>query len=161
MTTLVQLKSLAQQQWDAILETRIPDYAEEQTRSGRWSEEEALEKATEEFDKMLSDGVKTAKNHVHGIIDQASDETAGYLWYVEREKAGKPNVFICDLQIFEAYRRRGLASAALLALDEIVQREHGTQRIELHVFGSNHPARALYTNMDYEETNVIMAKNLA
>ena len=157
----VQLKPLSQEQWDAILETRIPDYAEEQTRSGRWSEEEALEKATEEFDKMLPDGVNTEKHHVHGIVKQDSGESVGYLWYAEREKGGKPCAFICDIKAIEAHRRRGLASAALLALEDVVQHEHGTQRIELHVFGNNHAARALYETISYEETNVLMAKDIA
>lgn len=160
MSTFVTLEPLTQQQWQSILQQRIPEYAKEQARAGRWSEEEALQEAAAEFRKLLPEGVDTAMNHVHGIIDRISGETAGYLWYVERKKAGKPNVFLCDLRIFEAYRRRGLATAALLALEEIVQKEHNARRIELHVFGNNLPARALYSSCEYEETNVLMAKEL-
>lgn len=160
MTPSIQLKPLEQQQWDNILQRRIPEYAKEQVRAGRWSEEEALAEATAEFEKLLPEGVKTARNHVHGIIDPTSQAMVGYLWYAEREKAGNPSAFICDLRVFEDYRRQGFASAALLAMEKIVLREHGTKRIELHVFGSNLPARTLYARTDYVETNVLMAKNL-
>jgi len=161
MATSIELKPLAQRQWETILQDRIPEYAEEQIKASRWSAEEALPKATEEFETLLPDGIRTATNHVLGIIDSASSETTGYLWYVEREKAGKPCIFICDLRVFKAYRRQGVASSALRALEDLVQQKHGTVRIELHVFGNNHAARALYETISYEETNVLMAKDIA
>ena len=161
MAASSRLEPLAQRQWETIQQDRIPEYAKEQIKAGRWSNEEAMAKATEEFENLLPDGVKTAKNHVYGIIDQANDGIVGYLWYVEREKAGKPCVFICDLRVFEAYRRQGVASSALRALEDLVQQKHGTVRIELHVFGNNHAARALYETISYEETNVLMAKDIA
>ena len=37
----------------------------------------------------------------------------------------------------------------------------GAEAIELHVFGHNQAAQALYEKLDYETTKIIMAKNLA
>ncbi|MBU0596079.1 GNAT family N-acetyltransferase, partial [Candidatus Bipolaricaulota bacterium] len=56
--------------------------------------------------------------------------------------------------------RRGFAKAAMRALEEHVRSEHTSERIELHVFGHNRAARDLYASAGFEETNVIMAKEL-
>ena len=160
MASSIQLRPLTEEEWGPIQQERIAHYAEEQTRAGRWSEEEASDAAAKEYARLLPDGTKTEKHHIHGIIALESDLMVGFIWYEERQKAGKPCIFICDLQVFEPNRRRGFATATLTALEELVQREHGARRIELHVFGHNRAARDLYAGVGFEETNVIMAKEL-
>ena len=67
--------------------------------------------------------------------------------------------YVCDLLIDEGYRRQGYGTQAMRAVEQEV-RALGIDRIALHVFGHNHPARALYEKVGYEETNLHMAKNL-
>jgi len=109
---------------------------------------------------MLPDGISTERHHIHTIVETASDTGVGYLWYEEREKAGRPCAFLCDIGVFPDYRRRGFALAALEALADLVAHEHSTMRLELHVFGQNGAARALYAKAGFAETNVLMAKTL-
>lgn len=49
-----------------------------------------------------------------------------------------------------AYWRRGLGTAAMQHIERAA-REAGARRIELGVFEFNHPARALYARLGYEE----------
>ena len=67
--------------------------------------------------------------------------------------------YLCELLIDAPYRRQGYGTEALRAVEPAV-RALGIERIALHVFGHNHPARALYEKVGYEETNIHMAKNL-
>jgi len=157
---MIQLEPMTASIWSSIMETRIPEYAAEQVCAGRWSEDEALEQANEEFQRLLPHGVNTGDHHIYSLVEQSTAERVGYLWYMEREKAGSPTVFLCDVRVFEPHRRLGYGAAALQAFEQLVSERHGSTRIELHVFGSNHPARALYTKLGFEETNVMMAKTL-
>jgi GNAT superfamily N-acetyltransferase len=56
-------------------------------------------------------------------------------------------------------RGRGYGRAALEALHAWA-REHGFERVGLHVFGSNEVARRLYLRTGYVETDVMMEKRL-
>ncbi|MBA3616939.1 MAG: GNAT family N-acetyltransferase [Rubrobacteraceae bacterium] len=59
--------------------------------------------------------------------------------------------------INETFRRKGYASRAL-DLVEHKAGELGARSVELHVFGHNHGAQALYEKVGYTVTNITMAK---
>ena len=57
------------------------------------------------------------------------------------------------------FRRRGYGEQAMAAIEDKV-RELGLDTIDLHVFGFNTAARALYEKMGYSVTDVNMRKRL-
>jgi ribosomal protein S18 acetylase RimI-like enzyme len=59
--------------------------------------------------------------------------------------------------VHERFRRRGYASR-ILELVEDKARELGAGKVELHVFGHNLGARALYEKLGYTATSIFMAK---
>jgi ribosomal protein S18 acetylase RimI-like enzyme len=67
--------------------------------------------------------------------------------------------FIFDLFVESEYRRRGVAERAMKLL-EVEARRMKIGRLSLHVFGSNSPARTLYTKLGYKETDINMAKEI-
>lgn len=157
---MIQLRPITEQEWEPIQQETIAQYAQEHVRSGRWSPEEAMDKARREFAGLLPQGIHTEGHAIHAIIDSASGQHVGYLWYHEREKADKQCIFLCDLRISEPFRRRGFARAALKALEDVVRQKHQARRIELHVFGHNAAARSLYASLGYVETHIMMAKEI-
>ncbi len=157
---MIRLQHTTQEEWQSIMQNEITLYAEEQIRTGNWAQDDAIDRARAQYAKMLPDGVNTKGHHIYHIVARQTDELVGFIWYEARVNASPPHVFICNLHIFEPFRRRGFAAAAMRALEEHVQREHALNRIQLHVFGQNASARSLYTSVGYQETHVIMAKEL-
>ena len=155
---MVRLVPLSQADYEAWIAQTIEEYAQEKVRAGNWSSEEALQRARDEFQQLLPNGVATPNTYLRSIEDAASGAKVGQLWLAVRDpKAGR--AFIYDFRIDEAYRRQGYGFQALRALDEFA-RELGMREIGLHVFGHNYAARALYDKAGYEVTNVNMARKL-
>ena len=81
------------------------------------------------------------------------------LWFAIQAQGHKPEAFIYDIMIYEAYRRQGYATSALKVMEAKV-RELGFYKISLHVFGHNSPAISLYEKIGYQPTNIMMTKEL-
>ena len=157
---MIHLRPTTQQEWESFLIVEIPEYARDHIRTGGWAEEDAFERATQQYAKLLPNGVETEGHHIFSIVEDETDVSVGFIWYEEKTEASPPVAFVCNLHVFKSYRRRGYATAALTALEDVVHAEHGFKRLQLHVFGHNDAARALYKSMDYRETNVLMVKDL-
>jgi ribosomal protein S18 acetylase RimI-like enzyme len=82
------------------------------------------------------------------------------LWFALRSRAGQQQAFVCDVVIFEEFRRRGYARRAFELLEGRA-RELGATSIGLHVFGHNGAARQLYEKLGFVATNILMVKKLA
>jgi ribosomal protein S18 acetylase RimI-like enzyme len=138
----------------------VRGYADEKVRAGNWSAEDALERAREEFAKLLPSGLATPDHWLFSIVDVETGTSVGILWLARAMwQASGRSAFIFDFEVDEAFRRRGYGRAALAAL-EGKARELGFAEIGLHVFGHNLAARALYEQAGYEVTNVNMSKRL-
>jgi len=140
----------------AFCEYAVRDYAAEHVKSGRWSEEESLEKATAEFEQILPHGLKTPGQHFW-TVRAADGDDVGVLWVATDRKPG--NAYIYDIEMKADRRGEGLGTAALIALEEWC-RANGIGSIGLHVFGHNTGAWKLYKRLGYVETNVNMEKTL-
>ena len=157
---MVRLVPMSQTEFEAYLESSVQDYAQEHVRTGNWSAEKALQMAEESFHKLLPDGLATSNQYLFTVEDETLGQKVGVLWFaVEKREAG-PRAFVYDVQIDEAYRRRGYGTQAFEALETKV-RELGLTRIMLHVFGHNHAARTMYAKLGYEVVNLIMSKTLS
>ena len=157
---MIRLESMTDDEYRAAMPESVAEYAVGQVRTGNWIKEGSLERAQRVFEKLLPEGVDTPGHHVLSIVDAGTSASVGLLWYMERDDRTLPSVFICELRVFEPYRRKGFATAAMTELEEYVRREHGARRILLHTFAHNRAARTLYERLGYGMTNVTMAKNV-
>jgi GNAT superfamily N-acetyltransferase len=92
------------------------------------------------------------------MVNDAGDQV-GHAWFTVEDREQGRVVFIYDIEVYEAYRRRGYARLALAEIDDYA-REQGCIGVMLHVFGYNEAARQLYRSAGYLETNVMMLKRV-
>jgi ribosomal protein S18 acetylase RimI-like enzyme len=144
--------------YDRWLEATVRDYAEEKVASGNWPAAGALERSTAEFEGLLPDGPATANHELRAMVDDAG-ERVGYAWFAQEDKPFGRVVFIYDIEVDPAHRRKGHAQAALAEI-ETFARASGCVGVQLHVFGANEGARQLYRRTGFVETNVIMLKRV-
>jgi RimJ/RimL family protein N-acetyltransferase len=156
---MVRLVPMTEEEFAAYLKTSIPDYANEHVESGQWRSEEALALSQEEHRKLLPEGLRTPDHYLFTLRADKSDARVGELWYGIRREGLVTAVWIYWIGIHEAFRRHGHATAALRAA-EIAAPALGADRVQLHVFGKNAPARATYTRAGFIESNVIMTKRV-
>jgi len=85
---------------------------------------------------------------------------AGDLWVAEREDELTGRVlWIYDVHVDDAFRRKGLGRKAMLFAEEEASRR-GVSRVSLNVFGGNDAARSLYRSLGYAELATLMRKDL-
>ena len=155
----IDLVPMDETEFQVYTATSIADYAQEHIRTGRWSPEEGLQKAEQQYQELLPDGLASHDQYLFSIRDNVSGEKVGILWFAVQKQGGKTGAFVYDIKIDEQFRRHGYAEQAFLALEEKV-RALGLDAISLHVFGHNHAARALYEKLGYVPTNIMMSKKL-
>lgn len=157
---MVQLVPMAEEDYQQFVAWAIPDYAQEQVKSGTWQTDNAIDLAKKVFDSLLPEGLATQNQFLCVIEDDTSDQKVGYIWYGVREEGVARFIGLYELVVFEEHRRQGYGSAALRALDEKAK-ELGIKQIVLHVFGHNKGAHALYLKSGYKERNITMIKDLS
>ena len=137
----------------------VPQYATEKVRNGEWSPEEAQARGEGEFHMLLPQGPDTPGNFLYDLHDPQTGQDVGLLWYALRGEGERTSAFIYEVEVFEPYRRQGYATQAFAALD-LDAASNGARSIQLHVFGHNHPARALYEGLGFQPTNLILRRDL-
>lgn len=135
----------------------IVHHARDKADSSVWSPGEAPVRAAGEFDGLLPEGTETERRFVYEIHD--APEVVGVVWFVLQTTGNGRAVWIYDVQVFDRFRRRGYATRALRATEQRA-RELGADRVQLHVFGHNAPARALYERMGYEPISIVLSRRL-
>lgn len=141
----------------AWVDKTTAEYAQEHVSAGNWEAEGALAKAKAQFAELLPDGLATHDQQLWSIQD-VEGRHVGIIWVGPRPNTERA-LFIWDVAIEPEARGRGLGQAALEALHAWA-REHGYERVSLHVFGGNQVARRLYRRSGYVETDVQMEKRL-
>ena len=157
---MIRLQPMNETEYQEYLDIAVADYAQEHVKAGRWSSEQALQAAKQEYDALLPDGVSSKNQYLYTIVDEETDAKVGMLWFAATERANERVAFVYDVIIYEPFRRRGYGEQAFQALETKV-RALGLKRIGLHVFGHNHAARAMYEKLGYVVTNVQMSKSLS
>jgi ribosomal protein S18 acetylase RimI-like enzyme len=153
--TKVTLVPMTQEFFDSFIENEITSYAAEHVKSGRWTEEESVEKSREEFKQLLPNGVQSEKQHLFTIHNEAN-ERVGIIWLgIQPNGTG----WIYNIVIDEEFRRHGHAEGAFQEI-ETYAKSLGLPKIGLHVFGHNQGAYKLYQKLGYETLNIIMGKSL-
>jgi ribosomal protein S18 acetylase RimI-like enzyme len=133
----------------------VRDYAADKVRAGVWSAAEAEDRSAKDIDGLLPEGTATRDHFLFSVRDESVPAEVGILWVSPRD-SGR-SLWIYDIIVHERFRRRGYGHR-ILGLVEDKARELGADKVELHVFGHNHGARALYEKLGYTATSIIMAK---
>ncbi|MFI5933186.1 GNAT family N-acetyltransferase [Actinoplanes sp. NPDC051494] len=142
-------------------------YARQVAESGEMSWEAAVEKATNDYARILPDGLRTPDQFLFRAYDTAADETAaddkgagvGMLWLNIALKVDGLQAWVYDVIVDEEHRRRGYGRAIMRAGEELC-RSRAVRSIGLNVFGGNAGARALYEQEGYVTTALQMRKRL-
>ena len=137
----------------------VRNYAADKVRAGAWSQAEAEDRAASDVDGLLPEGPATQGHFLYSVRDDTTDAEVGIVWFALRDAGVGRSVWIYDIIINENFRRKGYASRTLELVEDRAT-ELGARSVELHVFGHNRGARALYEKMDYNETSITMAKQV-
>lgn len=131
-------------------------YAEESVISGRWTNEEALEKASEETRNLLLDEEKTKDHYLFWIIND--DVIIGYIW-VGMIGSDKNEAFVFGLEIEENERGKGYGKDTMRLIEEVLKNK-AISSIRLHVYDSSKIAVNLYNSIGFETVSRIMRKSI-
>ena len=140
-------------------QTAACGYAQDNIDSGRWPKAGALQRAYEDFDASLPQGLSTPDHFLYAICLQSTGVAVGILWFAIVVKNGLRSGFVYDVEIQPGLRRHGYARAAFSALEPIAV-GLGLSSIGLHVFAHNSGAQALYRSLGYDVTGINMRKPL-
>lgn len=144
----VTIRKMTDREYEGFCRWSMEQQAQELMEECHLSRDEALREAAEELSQMLPDGLHTKDNFLMTILEADSGENVGFLWTIREETAGRKQSFLCDFAIWEAYRRKGYAFAAL-RLAEAQAAAAGCKESVLFVADRNVPARALYEKCGY------------
>ncbi|MDR8727229.1 GNAT family N-acetyltransferase [Burkholderia pseudomultivorans] len=140
---MLQMRPMTAGEFHAYRKRAIDGYARDLVSSGQNAAEDAADRARACFDTLLPDGLLTPGQTLVSLVDTASGDTVGDLWYALVAEGPNRTLFIYDLEIVASRRREGWATRALDALEDDARR-HGVTEIGLSVFNHNAAARALY-----------------
>lgn len=158
-TTDDTLRPMTDQAYQRFWRESVADYAQEKVTAGQWLADTAAEQSAAEFAGLLPQGLATPDHHLFEIVDATSGQAVGHLWFAIETRQGVRMAYVYDLAVQPEHQRRGHASRAFRAMEERV-RALNVWRIDLHVFGHNPGAQALYASLGYRVTSVTMAKSL-
>jgi ribosomal protein S18 acetylase RimI-like enzyme len=136
----------------------IPAYAADKVASGQWTDEESLARSKLEYEALLPQGLETSDNHFFTIID-AKGAAVGRLWFAVQKMFRSRIAYVFDVDVKPERQREGHAMRALADLEAEVEKMQ-LSGIALHVFGHNAGARALYSKLGYEPTDLNLYKPL-
>ena len=156
MTILVPLQA---GQFEAFVDAAATSHAEDSVASGRWPAQGSAQRAREELERLLPQGIATPDHYVFEIRAETDDQTLGFVWFGGLPRDASRIAFVFQLFIYPAHRRQGHGRAALLNVESF-SRRLGFDAIALNVFGSNVGAQALYRSLGYAVTSLSMRKPL-
>lgn len=153
------LRPMTEAAYQRFWRESVADYAQEKVIAGQWPAETAADQSAAEFAHLLPQGLATPDHHLYEICDPATGQAVGHLWFAIEVRHGVRMAYVYDLAVQPEHQRRGHATRAFGAMEERV-RALNVWRIDLHVFGHNPGAQALYAALGYRVTSVTMAKSL-
>jgi len=156
---MIQLVPMTEDDFEAFMEISIPNHIQDQVKAGTWSAENAEGNMQKLLSKVLPEGLATPNHSFFVIKDENTGNPVGGLWYVLMKVDGNLSVFVLDIQIDPASRRRGYGTQAFLAMEEQAL-GMGAGAMTLNVFKHNTTARAMYEKLGYLGDSEMMVKRL-
>ncbi len=154
---MIKLVPMTQESFDRYMVTALPAYAGEKMKAEDLSQEDAEKLAQDSFDRLLPQKLNTPGVFTYDVVETQNGQVIGALWYSRQGKSDK--AFIYDIVVKPEHQGKGYGKATMLLAEEDAKK-NGFKSIGLHVFGSNHRARALYEKLSYEITGLVMKKTL-
>ena len=151
---MITLRRMNSNEFQKYFSSAIENYAKEKVLSKNWSQEEAMDKARQEYEALLPNRERSDYNYIFTVLHES--QAIGMIW-LEHKIDDKG--FIRDIRISEKYQGRGFGKEVMKHI-EAVGRERGVKKLGLHVFGHNKAARNLYENLGYQTTNLMMIKEI-
>lgn len=155
---MVKLVPMNELEFEMYLQYSIQEYAQEQEKSGRASEDEGAREAEQQYQQLLPQGLQTPDHTLCLIVDEGRHQNVGVLWFDQRVQEDERQVCINDIVIFEEFRQRGYAKRAMQQL-EMQAAELGATSVSLRVFEPNAAMRILYERLKYMVANMDMSKS--
>lgn len=150
---MIDLRKMTGAEFNVFRESTIKSFAAGNVTAGNWEQPGAESRATAMLEQLLPAGAATTGHRFYTITGQQGD--LGTLWiFVKSDTA-----FLFDIMLDEKFRGLGLGHQTMDFLEKKLAGE-GIREIELHVFGHNAPARALYLKTGYLETDITMKKKI-
>jgi len=146
-------------EFQRYLKPAIRGYAQLHVRAGDVDPKQALKKAKADYAQLLPKGIASPGHHLYAITRAEDGKPIGMAWFELKQRHGKRKAFIFDFAIDKAQRGKGFGAQAMSAIEQQA-RVLGAVVVELHVFGENLPARALYEKCGYRYTSMRMSKDL-
>ena len=156
-TNNVRLVELGDAPYHEYRKDLVRHYSADKVRAGAWSQAEAEGRAARDVDGLLPEGPATQGHFLYSVRDDSMGAEVGTVWFALRDSGVGRSVWIYDIIIHETFRRKGYASRTL-ELVEDKAKALGAKSVELHVFGHNRGAQALYQKVGYNITSITMAK---
>lgn len=123
------------------------------------SKKAAFKLAEDSFASLLPNGPEAENQNMFTVIETATNEKVGILWFAVKSNDNKKYAFIYDIELSESVRGKGYGRQTMQLLEKEVK-DLGLNSIGLHVFGHNTTAINLYEKMGFRTTNRMMAKDL-
>lgn len=145
------------------IEAVVGLYTEEATwHSDHWPEDYRAPEFGEDFRKHL----REQPQNTCRIVAEAGDRLIGFVTgHLEPEpkqtvvRYDGPFVVVADVAVTREYRRRGIATRLMDALEDWAG-EHGAKSLLLYVHDGNEAAKNLYGKKGFRTVNVQMRKDL-
>ncbi len=153
----VVLRPMRPDEFPAYLEQGIETYAGNLVEQAGLPRQAALEKSIADNEALFANGLDTPGLVV--LVVESDGTPVGNVVFGCRERHGRRQAFLYDIEIRPEHRGRGLGTRAMALLQDEA-RALGLERIELNVFGGNEGARRLYRSLGYQDTFVTMAKDI-
>lgn len=153
----VHLEPMADDEYAAFRRRSEASYAKQISASRAIPPTEAVRKAAEEHQALLSDGLRTPGHYLWTAFE--GDQPVGHLWLHVEAKSDGLHAFGYDFEVRPELRRRGYGRAITRAAEQKC-RDMDVVAIDLTVFGPNKAAQSLYEDLGFEPTVLQMRKHL-
>ena len=152
-------RAMTATEFEALRSRTIREYAAAHVAAGNWTAEAAENRAADQTDQLLPQGVDTP-GVLMLVAETSEGEAVGHLWLaLERQPGDGGGAWIYDIEILPEHRGRGYGRALLGAAEEAAARR-GVDSIGLNVFGTNLVARELYQSAGYTVATMQLRKVL-
>lgn len=156
---MIELVEMPRKRFPPYRENLVREYARDKVRAGVWSPEEAPRRAEADVDDLLAEETDTEGHSLYLLRDRSEGVEVGVVWLAVRDSGVGRTGWIYDIEVYEAFRRKGHGTRAIQAVEKKAA-ELGAEKLELHVFGHNPGAMALYERSGFTPTSVVMSKRL-
>lgn len=149
----MRLVKMTQEEFDVIKGRMIRDYAQDKIKVGHWQASDAIELAKETLDNILRDGVETEH---HFLLDICKDiDKVGFVWF----NLFNGTIYVNNYLIYDEHKGKDYELKMVELLEEMAG-DLRARKVNLHSFGYNEAAIALYRKMGYDITDVYMSKKM-